>query len=69
MDEAEQGIVAVITNHSWLRNPTFRGMRQSLIKSFNQIISSICMEVQSRMKKFRMGSKMKMFLILQKESQ
>ena len=37
MDEAEKGIVAGITNHSWLRNPAFRGMRQSLIKSFNQI--------------------------------
>jgi hypothetical protein len=24
----ENGIVAVITNHSWLDNPTFRGMRQ-----------------------------------------
>jgi hypothetical protein len=31
------GIVAVITNHSWLDNPTFRGMRQSLMRSFEQI--------------------------------
>lgn len=33
----ENGIVGVITNHSWLDNPTFRGMRQSLMRSFNQI--------------------------------
>jgi predicted helicase len=33
----ENGVVGVITNHSWLDNPTFRGMRQSLMRSFNQI--------------------------------
>lgn len=33
----ECGVVAVITNHSWLDNPTFRGMRQSLMRSFEQI--------------------------------
>ncbi|MGH7817622.1 MAG: type ISP restriction/modification enzyme, partial [Candidatus Binatia bacterium] len=33
----ENGIVGVITNHSWLDNPTFRGMRQSLMRSFEQI--------------------------------
>ena len=33
----ENGIVGVITNHSWLDNPTFRGMRQSLMRSFQQI--------------------------------
>lgn len=33
----EQGMVAVITNHSWLDNPTFRGMRQSLMRTFDQI--------------------------------
>ena len=33
----EQGVVGVITNHSWLDNPTFRGMRQSLMRSFEQI--------------------------------
>jgi len=32
-----EGIVGYITNHSYLDNPTFRGMRQSLLKSFNQI--------------------------------
>lgn len=37
MDEVEEGIVGIITNHSWLDNPTFRGMRQSLMRSFNQI--------------------------------
>ncbi len=33
----DTGIVGVITNHSWLDNPTFRGMRQSLMRSFEQI--------------------------------
>ncbi len=33
----ESGIVGVITNHSWLDNPTFRGMRQSLMRSFERI--------------------------------
>lgn len=33
----ENGIVGIITNHSWLDNPTFRGMRQSLMRSFQQI--------------------------------
>ncbi|MEX1205040.1 MAG: type ISP restriction/modification enzyme [Dongiaceae bacterium] len=33
----ENGIVGVITNHSWLDNPTFRGMRQSLMRSFERI--------------------------------
>ncbi len=31
------GIVAMITNHSYLDNPTFRGMRQSLMKTFDEI--------------------------------
>jgi predicted helicase len=37
MDEVEEGIVGVITNHSWLDKSTFRGMRQSLMRSFEQI--------------------------------
>ncbi len=35
--KAGKGIVAMITNHSYLDNPTFRGMRQSLINTFNEI--------------------------------
>jgi len=31
------GVVGMITNHSYLDNPTFRGMRQSLINTFNEI--------------------------------
>jgi predicted helicase len=37
MDAMDEGIVGIITNHSWLDNPTFRGMRQSLTRTFNQI--------------------------------
>ncbi len=31
------GIVGYITNHSYLDNPTFRGMRRSLMLTFNQL--------------------------------
>jgi hypothetical protein len=37
MENVPEGIVAVITNHAWIYNPTFRGMRQSLLNSFQQI--------------------------------
>lgn len=37
IDQAGEGILGFITNHSYLDNPTFRGMRQSLMKSFNQM--------------------------------
>ena len=32
-----EGALAYITNHAWLDNPTFRGMRQSLLESFSEI--------------------------------
>jgi hypothetical protein len=35
--KARRGIVAMITNHGYLDNPTFRGMRQSLLKTFDEI--------------------------------
>ena len=31
------GILGFITNHAYLDNPTFRGMRQQLMKAFNEI--------------------------------
>jgi len=34
---AGAGIVGMITNHSYLDNPTFRGMRQSLMDTFNEM--------------------------------
>ncbi len=37
MEQVEEGLVGIITNHSFLDNPTFRGMRQSLMQTFNQI--------------------------------
>jgi len=37
IDRNEDGILAFITNHNFLNNPTFRGMRWSLINSFNDI--------------------------------
>ncbi len=37
IDEAGEGVLGFITNHSYLDNPTFRGMRQSLMNSFDDI--------------------------------
>jgi len=37
MDSVDEGVVGVITNHSYLDNPTFRGMRRSLMETFDQI--------------------------------
>ncbi len=37
MEQVEEGVVGIITNHSFLDNPTFRGMRQSLMHTFNQM--------------------------------
>lgn len=37
IDERGNGIIGYITNHSYLDNPTFRGMRYSLLKSFDEI--------------------------------
>lgn len=37
IDEAGRGIVGMITNHGYLDNPTFRGMRQSLMQTFDKI--------------------------------
>ena len=37
IDQAGEGVIGLITNHSYLDNPTFRGMRQSLMKSFTEI--------------------------------
>jgi len=32
-----QGVLGFITNHAWLDNPTFRGMRASLLSTFDEI--------------------------------
>ncbi len=37
IDQVGEGLLGFITNHSYLDNPTFRGMRQSLMNSFNEI--------------------------------
>jgi len=37
IEGVDRGVVGVITNHSWLDNPTFKGMRKSLTESFNQV--------------------------------
>ena len=37
IEQTDYGILAFITNHGYLDNPTFRGMRQSLMQSFDDI--------------------------------
>ena len=37
IDQSGEGLIGLITNHSYLDNPTFRGMRRSLMKTFNEI--------------------------------
>jgi predicted helicase len=37
IEKVEQGLVGIITNHSFLDNPTFRGMRKSLMTTFDQL--------------------------------
>jgi len=37
ISQVEKGVLGYITNHSYLDNPTFRGMRQHLMKSFDEI--------------------------------
>lgn len=37
IDQAGHGIIGMITSHSWLDNPTFRGMRWHLMQSFDEI--------------------------------
>lgn len=37
IDEGGEGIVAFVTHHGWLDNPTFRGLRRSLLETFDEI--------------------------------
>lgn len=37
IDQVGEGVLGFITNHAYLDNPTFRGMRESLMNSFDQI--------------------------------
>jgi hypothetical protein len=37
IEQAGCGVVGMITNHGYLDNPTFRGMRQSLMRTFDEI--------------------------------
>lgn len=37
IDKNKEGVLSFINNHAYLDNPTFRGMRYSLLKSFDKI--------------------------------
>jgi predicted helicase len=59
------GIMAVITNHGYLGNPTFRRMRKNLIENFNEIY---ILDLHGNVKK-RERSTMKTSLIFNRELQ
>ena len=37
IERTGEGVLGFVTNHSYLDNPTFRGMRRSLMKAFDEI--------------------------------
>ena len=37
IDQSGEGVIGMITNHGYLDNPTFRGMRQHLMNTFDEI--------------------------------
>lgn len=37
VDQAGEGVVGLVINHGYLDNPTFRGLRESLLQSFDQL--------------------------------
>ena len=37
IEQTGSGVLAFVTNHGYLDNPTFRGMRQSLMATFSDI--------------------------------
>jgi predicted helicase len=37
IEQAGCGVIGMITDHGYLDNPTFRGMRQSLLRTFDEI--------------------------------
>ena len=50
IERTDEGIIGYITNHGYLDNPTFRGMRQHLMQSFNEIYVLISMATQQERK-------------------
>jgi len=37
IEQTGQGVLGFITNHAWLDNPTFRGMRASILQTFDEL--------------------------------
>jgi predicted helicase len=63
IQKSGHGIVGMITNHSYLDNPTFRGMRQSLMKTFDEIYILDLHGNSLKKETAPDGGKMKMFSI------
>ena len=66
IDQIGEGVLGFITNHSYLDNPTFRGMRQSLMNSFNEIYILDLHGNSLKKEKARMVQKTKTFLTYSK---
>jgi hypothetical protein len=65
IEQTGYGILAFISNHGYLDNPTFRGMRQSLMETFDDIYV-LDLHGNSKKKARRMGQRMKTFSIFSK---
>ena len=46
IERTGEGVLAFITNHGYLDNPTFRGMRWHLLRPSTRFICSTCTEKQ-----------------------
>jgi len=66
IDKNGEGVIGFITNHSYLDNPTFRGMRESLLDSFNRIYVLNLHGSALKQENVQMEVRTKMFLISSK---
>ncbi|MBC8278676.1 MAG: N-6 DNA methylase [FCB group bacterium] len=66
IEKKGSGILAFISNHGYLDNPTFRQMRKSLMDSLMIFILLIYMAIPEKRKNVPMAQKMKMFSIFSK---
>lgn len=61
--QAGCGVVGMITNHSYLDRPTFRGMRWHLMQTFDEFTCSICMVIHSNARCARTVARTKTYSI------
>ena len=69
IEQTGYGILAFISNNGYLDNPTFRGMRQNLMQTFDDIYILDLHGNSKKKEQARMEERTKMFLILCKGCQ